>query len=76
MTETSWALETQKMGDTPIFSSSRRKPTSNMAEAAKAKYAKGGSAVLFPLMASIKRKFDLSKVKLCLCPRLEGGLEL
>jgi hypothetical protein len=64
-----------KNGVYPIFLSSRRKPTSNMAEAAEAKYAKG-DIVLVPFPASFKRKSDISKWKVCLCPRLKGGLDL
>jgi hypothetical protein len=56
----SWALEAQKMGYTPFFSSSRRKSTSNMAEAAKAKYAKD-DIVLVPFPASFELKSDFSK---------------
>ena len=64
MTETTWALEAQNLGDPPNFSPSRRKPTSKMAEAAdETKYAKG-DIVYVLLPASFERKSDLRKYKI------------
>ena len=64
MTETTWALEAQKLGAPPFFSSSRRKPTSKMAEAAAVTKYAIGDIVYVPLPANFERKSDLSKGKI------------
>ena len=64
-----------KMGALPFFSSSRRKPTSKMAEAAAVTKYAVGDIVYVPLPASFERNSDLSKGKILSVPKLrEKGI--
>jgi len=58
------ALKAQKRGAPPVFSSSRRKPTSKMAEAAAVTKYAIGDIVYVPLPPNFESKSDLSKGKI------------
>ena len=58
------ALKAQKRGAPPFFSSSRRKPTSKMAEAAAVTKYSIGDIVYVPLPPNFESKSDLSKGKI------------
>jgi len=58
------ALKAQKRGAPPVFSSSRRKPTSKMAEAAAVTKYAIGDIVYVPLPPNFEWKSDLSKGKI------------
>ena len=58
------ALKAQKRGSPPVFSSSRRQPTSKMAEAAAVTKYAIGDIVYVPLPVNFETKSDLSKGKI------------